>query len=141
MTSEATYDETLKFLRKNNFFNLKESNIKIFEQGLLPCFKFDGKIILDNKHRVAKAPDGNGGLYRSLKVEGIIDDMTRRGVRSIHVHSVDNSLVRVADPIFLGYCLSRQAECGAKSCEKSSPSEAVGVICQVSIIVTHLIYH
>ncbi|XP_025158904.1 UDP-N-acetylhexosamine pyrophosphorylase [Harpegnathos saltator] len=131
LTSEATHDATVTYLSKHNYFGLKEKNVKAFKQGMLPCFTFDGKIILDAKHRISKAPDGNGGLYRALENQGILDDMMQRGIRSIHAHSVDNILVKVADPIFLGYCLVSETDCGVKVIEKSSPSEAVGVVCKV----------
>ncbi|XP_011168529.1 UDP-N-acetylhexosamine pyrophosphorylase [Solenopsis invicta] len=131
LTSEATHDATVEYLSKRNYFGLKEKNVKTFKQGMLPCFTFDGKIILDAKHRISKAPDGNGGLYRALKNQGILDDMAKRGIRSIHAHSVDNILVKVADPIFIGYCLLSDTDCGVKVIEKSSPSEPVGIVCKV----------
>lgn len=131
LTSRATHETTVAFLRGNNYFGLKEGNVKAFEQGMLPCFTLDGKIILDQKHTISKAPDGNGGLYRALKVQGVLDDMVERGIRSVHAHSVDNILIKVADPIFLGYCLSQKTDCGVKVIVKSSPSEPVGVVCKV----------
>lgn len=131
MTSEHTMEPTLDFFRSHGFFGLQESDIVMFEQGSLPCFTFDGKIILDAKHRVARAPDGNGGLYRALRDRGILDDIKRRGVEYLHAHSVDNILIKVADPVFIGYCISQGADCAAKVVEKASPNEAVGVVCIV----------
>ncbi|KMQ91838.1 udp-n-acetylhexosamine pyrophosphorylase, partial [Lasius niger] len=125
LTSDATHDATVAYLSRHDYFGLKEKNVRAFKQGMLPCFTLDGKIILDAKHRVSKAPDGNGGLYRALKNHGILDDMVERRIRSIHAHSVDNILVKVADPIFIGYCLLSETDCGVKVIEKSSPSEAV----------------
>lgn len=131
MTSEHTMQPTQEYFAKNNYFGLRESDIVFFEQGSLPCYDFQGKILLDQKNRVAKAPDGNGGLYRALRDQGILLDMENRGVMYLHAHSVDNILIKVADPIFVGYCVKQDAECAAKVVEKSHPNEAVGVVCVV----------
>lgn len=131
MTSEHTMEPTRAYFEKNNYFGLDESDVFMFEQGSLPCYSLDGKILLDQKYAVAKAPDGNGGIYRALRDQGVIDDMERRGVRYLHAHSVDNILIKVADPVFVGYCVEQNADCAAKVVEKSRPDEAVGVICIV----------
>ncbi|CAK1554279.1 unnamed protein product [Leptosia nina] len=132
MTSEHTKSPTAKYFKDHGYFGLNEGNIVYFEQGTLPCFDFEGKIILDEKFHIASAPDGNGGLYRALKTQGILDDIKKRGIQHLHGHSVDNILTKVADPVFIGYCKSKNADCAAKVVQKSSPSEAVGVVCRVN---------
>lgn len=131
MTSEMTKTPTEKYFEENNYFGLKKENILMFNQGKLPCFDFEGKILLASKHDISQAPDGNGGLYRALRDRGVLEDMRQRQVKYLHAHSVDNILVKTADPTFLGYCITRKADCGAKVVRKTAPDEAVGVVCKV----------
>ncbi|XP_053622725.1 UDP-N-acetylhexosamine pyrophosphorylase-like protein 1 [Plodia interpunctella] len=132
MTSEHTMAPTADYFKNHSYFGLNEDDIIFFNQGTLPCYDFEGKVFLDEKHHIACAPDGNGGLYKALKTEGILEDITKRGVKHLHAHSVDNILIKVADPVFIGYCTSKNADCAAKVVQKSCPSEAVGVVCRVN---------
>ena len=93
-------------------------------------------MFLDSPSSVAVAPDGNGGLYAALRAPlssssdapTVLSDLTRRGIAYVHCYGVDNCLVRVADPTFIGYCAERNADCGVKVVKKTDPRESVGVV-------------
>ena len=130
MTSEHTQKSTVDFFKSNGWFGLCEQDITFFEQEMIPCFSVSGKILMATKSSVARAPGGNGDLYRSLGNCGVLEDLLKKEIRSVHCYCVDNILVKVPDPLFIGCCLDRQSDCGAKVVPKANPTEAVGVICK-----------
>ncbi|KAN0063024.1 UDP-N-acetylglucosamine pyrophosphorylase [Thecaphora frezii] len=135
MTSGPTRKDTEAFFEQHSFFGLSRDNVVFFEQGTLPCLSLEGKILLENEYTVATAPDGNGGLYRALrtphtagKPDTVISDLERRGIEYLHAYGVDNCLVKVGDPVFLGVNLEQGVEAGVKVVKKTDPKESVGVV-------------
>lgn len=135
MTSGPTRHETEAFFAQNKYFGLDKQNIIFFEQGTLPCLSLDGKILLETPSKVSTAPDGNGGLYRALRTpynkgqpETVVSDLEKRGIKYLHAYGVDNCLVKVGDPVFLGVCLEQGVQAGVKVVKKENPKESVGVV-------------
>ncbi|PIA35351.1 hypothetical protein AQUCO_03500026v1 [Aquilegia coerulea] len=130
MTSPFTDEATRKFFEIHKYFGLEADQITFFQQGTIPCVTKDGRFIMETPYRVAKAPDGNGGVYSALKTSKLLEDMAMRGVKYLDCYGVDNALVRVADPTFLGYFIDKGVVAAAKVVRKAYPQEKVGVFVQ-----------
>merc|ERR1712050_155639 len=99
-----------------------------FQKGNMPCLSPEGKILMETKSRIATSPDGNAGIYPALRRSGVLEKLKDEGVQWVQSFSVDNVLVRVADPVWYGYCKDTGAEVVAKSIPKRNWQEAVGVL-------------
>ncbi|KAF3939886.1 hypothetical protein ABW19_dt0209631 [Dactylella cylindrospora] len=128
MTSGPTRKPTEEYFVKNDYFGLAKEQVVFFEQGVLPCISNDGKIIMESKSKVAVAPDGNGGIYAALNKSGILSDLSSRGIEHVHAYCVDNCLVRVADPIFIGFSALKNVSIATKVVRKRNAKESVGLI-------------
>ena len=127
MTSEANNEATVKCFEENDYFGLNPDHVFFFTQGMWPGMTKDGKIILDQPGHVFMSPDGHGGLLAALKDSGALADMKKRGIKSVFFFQVDNPLVEVADPAFIGYHVMNKSEYSLKLCAKRDPYEKVGM--------------
>lgn len=130
MTSDKTDGVTREFLKEHAYFGYEEEDVYFFMQDMAPSTDFDGKILLEDRGRIALSPNGNGGWFSSMKRAGLVDEMRAKGVEWFNVFSVDNVLQRIADPVFVGATFLSGNDCGAKAVEKISPEERVGVLCK-----------
>ena len=86
---------------------------------------------------IALSPDGHGGTLAALAAPGpggapsCLDEMRERGVRTLFYFQVDNPLVRIADPSFIGLHREADAEISFKVVERLSPDEKLGVVVSV----------
>lgn len=63
----------------------------------------------------------------------MLDYMGRRGIKHLHFISVDNILVRPADPVFIGYCIECNSDVGNKAVWKCNADEKVGVLAETMV--------
>lgn len=130
MTSKDNNDETISFFDEHNYFGYNREKIKFFKQEEFPLLDFDGNILINKNFEVKKASNGNGGIYKSLKNSGMIEDMRKNHVEWIYTCGVDNIMVNMVDPLLLGLTIDKNMLSGSKSIMKSYPEEKVGVFCK-----------
>lgn len=129
MTSDKNNDVTIQFLKEHDFFGYKEEYIHFFKQDMAAATDYEGRIYLEEKHRLSTSPNGNGGWFISMKNAGLLDVVHSAGIEWLNVFAVDNVLQRIADPCFVGATIQRNCVSGAKVVRKNAPDEKVGVMC------------
>lgn len=128
MTSESTDTAIRAFFRDHDFFGLPEPDVLFFCQASTPALDHRGRILLEAPDRIAVCPGGHGGVIPALLESGVLDRLEERGIRWITTFQVDNPLVHVADPVFLGLHALANAEMSCKVVAKRSPRERAGSV-------------
>lgn len=136
MTSPENHDVTVGFFKDRGNFGL--DHVRFFVQGLMPSVdRQTGRVLLAEKGHVSLSPDGHGGTLNALAAPGpsggpsCLDEMRDRGVTTLFYFQVDNPLVEVAEPAFLGLHLEARAEMSFKVVEKVAPDEKLGLVVSV----------
>jgi len=129
MTSPANHHETVDFFIEHDFFGLPRPDVFLFPQGMLPALNVGGRLLLEEKHRLALAPDGHGGVLKALVHGGALDDMRSRNIETVSYFQVDNPLVKPFDPLFIGLHALTESEMSAKIARKVDDLERVGNVC------------
>lgn len=137
MTSPENHEATVSFFQAHDNFGLPR--VRFFVQGQMPAVDREtGQILLAAKDHVALSPDGHGGTLYALAQPGTdgepscLEEMKSRGIRTIFYFQVDNPLVKIADPAFLGLHRQVEAEMSFKVIEKITPDEKVGVVVRLA---------
>jgi UDP-N-acetylglucosamine/UDP-N-acetylgalactosamine diphosphorylase len=64
----------------------------------------------------------------ALLTSSVLSDLQRRKIQHVHAYCVDNCLVRIADPVFIGYSSLHNLDIATKVVRKRSPDEPVGLV-------------
>ena len=132
MTSDATDTATGELFESAKQFGVPRRDVRIFRQETVPAFDFEGRLLLEAPDRIAESPDGHGGSITALACSGVLDELEARGVDTLFYYQVDNPLVRMADPVYLGLHADAGAEMSCKVVRKRDPEEKVGVVARVA---------
>lgn len=128
MTSQNNDSATQNFFKAHKFFGLDPHQVSFFTQGMLPVVDLQGNVLMDSKSNIIMSPNGHGGVLVALKEKDVLKEMKRLGIKNIFYHQVDNILIKMADPVFVGYHLRDAAEISLKVVKKCNPEEKVGIV-------------
>jgi UDP-N-acetylglucosamine/UDP-N-acetylgalactosamine diphosphorylase len=136
MTSPENNEVTVDFFEQHGRFGLER--VRFFVQGQMPAVdRATGKVLLASQDHVALSPDGHGGTLAALAAPGpegspsCLDEIRESGVRTLFYFQVDNPLVKIADPSFIGLHREAGAELSFKVVERLTPEEKLGVVVTV----------
>ncbi len=142
MTSDATHDETVAYFRENRNFGLASDDVVLFRQGTMPVLAKDRfEILLAAPGQLSRSPNGHGGTLPALHQHGLLSEMNSRGVKHLFYFQVDNPLVKVADPLFLGQHIHARSEASSKVVPKDKPTDKIGNLVLVDGKCTIIEYH
>ena len=129
MTSEKNDAATQAFFQEHNYFGYDKNYIKFFIQDMACAVDYDGKLLLEEKGRLATSPNGNGGWYTSMIKAGLDKDLHEKGIKWLNAFGVDNVLQRIADPAFVGATILGNFQSASKVVRKVEPHEKMGLLC------------
>lgn len=132
MTSPATHADTVTYFDHENLFGLSRDQVHFFQQGTMPAVDLStGKLLLEKAGNLCLSPNGHGGALTALTDSGLLPRLARAGIRHVFYFQVDNPLVAVCDPAFVGRHIQTEAEVSSKVVYKEKPEEKVGVLAEI----------
>lgn len=138
-TSPATHQETIDFFKANDNFGLPAEDVLIFCQGTMPSVDFNtGKVLLSEKYQIARSPDGHGGMLaainspqadsplQTVREKGVLTELKNRGIEELFYFQIDNPIIDVCSPEFIGYHVLSKSEFATQVIRKRNPKDRVG---------------
>ncbi|HEY1375813.1 MAG TPA: UDPGP type 1 family protein [Gemmataceae bacterium] len=127
MTSHATHAETEAFFQEHDYFGLSPDDVYFFRQGTMPALDLaTGRLLMEGPGQLFTSPNGHGGTLTAMADTGLLDQLRHRGVRHVFYFQVDNPLVKIADPTFLGRHVRARADVSSKVIPKDGPFDKLG---------------
>ena len=126
MCSPLNHDATKAFFVEHNFFGLNKQDVKFFIQGVMPATDFNGNLLRASEDSLAFSPNGHGGSFKALIDSGSISDMLNRGIEHLSYFQVDNPMLNILDPLFVGLHALQNSDMSSRSLSKTGPYEKLG---------------
>ncbi|HQR07997.1 MAG TPA: UDPGP type 1 family protein [Gemmatales bacterium] len=133
MTSLENDAATQRFFAEQRWFGLDQDQVIFFMQGMLPALDaVTGQVLLKAPGELALSPNGHGGIIEALHRAGLLDRLESKGITDCFYFQVDNPLVKIADPVFVGHHLIADAQLSLKVLAKLYPLERMGNVVELN---------
>lgn len=130
MTSDDTHESTVKLLRINSNYNLK--NVQIVKQEKVPALiNNDCHISLTNEGLMETKPHGHGDVHTLLYQNNVVEKWIKEGKKYLIFFQDTNALAMKAVPSLLGVTIDKQFAVNTLSVPRK-PGEAMGAICKLT---------
>jgi len=129
VTTSATTDAAIRtHFERQDCFGVDRDCIAFACQASLPALDPEGRMMLAAPDRIFTSPDGHGGALQAIESGGVLDQWADYGITTVCTLQVDNPLLKVVDPDFIGRLLLGGAPIWTKVILKQEPSQKLGVV-------------
>lgn len=126
MVSDDTDAKTRAELKANNRFGLKEEQVHILKQELVPAIADnDGHLALAEKYKLILKPHGHGDIHMLLHTSGLAARLAQQGIEHLVFMQDTNGQIFNAVPAALGASVEKGFDFNSVAVNRI-PGEAVG---------------
>lgn len=126
MVSDDTDAKTRAALEANNRFGLKEEQVHILKQELVPAIADnDGRLALAEKYKLILKPHGHGDIHMLLHTSGLAARLAQQGIEHLVFMQDTNGQIFNAVPAALGASVEKGFDFNSVAVNRI-PGEAVG---------------
>ena len=122
MTSIYNDEQTKTFFEECNYFGYPKQNITFFTQSELPVIDINGNLILEETYKIKEGSNGNGDVFKAMENNNIIYDIKKKNIKWVFFTGVDNVILEIVDPLFIGITFSQNCKVGSKTLFKQFAS-------------------
>jgi len=126
MTSDDTNAKTIAAFEANNWFGLKQEQVHILKQELVPAIADNaGRLALAEKYKLILKPHGHGDIHMLLYTSGLAARLAAQGIEHLLFIQDTNGQVFNAMPAALGVSVEKGFDFNSIAVNRI-PGEAVG---------------
>ncbi|MGL1901114.1 MAG: UTP--glucose-1-phosphate uridylyltransferase [Fibrobacterales bacterium] len=128
MTSKDTHEQTVASLERHNYFGLKQEQIHLLMQELVPAIvNNDGGLALNERYDLDMKPHGHGDVHMLIHSSGLAKKLHGGGTEYLLFIQDTNGQIMNAAPAFLGASIKHDYDFNIAGATRI-PGEAVGAL-------------